>query len=110
MVTIPIKEEYFEILKTLGDVQSEVDLALRRFTIERITAKVAELREKDAEYQSKYGLGYPACSARITRDETFVQHLETQIDKMWEADLADWEFCHKGIEDWTQKLQSILLA
>ena len=110
MVTIPIKEEYFEILRTLGDVQSGVDLALQRFTIERITAKVAELRQKDTEYQSKYGLDYPACAARSAKDEAFVQHLETHIDKMWESDLADWEFCHKGIEDWSRKLQSILLT
>lgn len=110
MVTIPIKEEYFEILKTLGDVQSGVDLALQRFTIERITAKIAELRQKDAEYQRKYGLDYPACYARIARDEAFVQHLEAHIDKMWESDLADWEFCHKGIEDWSRKLQRILLT
>jgi lipase chaperone LimK len=110
MVTIPIKEEYFEILKAFGDVQSGVDLALQRFTAERVTAKIAELRQKDAYYRGKYGLDYPAHSARISSDETFVQHLETQIDKIWEVDLADWEFCYKGIEDWTRKLQSILLA
>lgn len=110
MVTIPIREEYFEILSTLGDVQSGIDLALQRFAIERITAKVAELQQKDAEYQRKYGLDYPACSARIARDEAFVQHLEAHIDKMWESDLADWEFCHKGIEDWSRKLQRILLT
>ncbi len=110
MVTIPIKEEYFEILKTLGDVQSGVDLALQRFTTERINAKIAELRQKDAYYKGKYRLDYPTCSARISRDEAFVQHLETQIDKLWEADLTDWEFCHKGIEDWTQRLQRIMLA
>jgi hypothetical protein len=36
--------------------------------------------------------------------------VEAKISKTWELDLADWEFCHKGIEDWTKKLQAILLA
>lgn len=110
MVTIPIKEEYFEILSTLGDVQSGVDLALQRFAIEGITVKVAELRQKDAEYQRKYGLDYPTCAARIAGDQAFVQHLEAHIDKRWESDLAGWEFCHLGIEDWARKLQRILLT
>ena len=42
-------------------------------------------------------------------DEEFIKSVEVKISKTWEVDLADWEFCHKGIEDWTRKLQDILL-
>ena len=110
MVTVPIRDEYFEILTALGDLQSGVDLALQRFALERITTKIAELREQDAEYQSKYGLDYPTFTRRIMADEEFLEHVERKIEKKWEADLFDWEFCFKGVEDWTRKLQHILLG
>ena len=107
MVTVPIKDEYFEILTALGDLQSGVDLALQRFALERITTKIAELREQDTAYQSKYGLDYPTFARRTVEDEEFLEHVEREVEKMWEADLSDWEFCFKGVEDWTRKLPHI---
>jgi hypothetical protein len=109
MVTVPIKDKYVEILTAFGDLQATIDLALQRYTIEQITTKVAELRQKDAAYQTKYGLDYPTFARRIAEEETFVNQVEANVSKTWEFDLADWEFCYKGIEDWTQKLKTILL-
>ena len=77
--------------------------------IEQIAAKIRELRNKNSAYQSKYGYDYPIFSERIGRDYEFVEHIETNVNKLWELDLADWEFCYKGMGDWTKKLQSILL-
>ncbi len=109
MVTVPIKDEYVEVLTVFGNLEAAIDLALQRYTIEQITAKIAELRQRDAAYQIKYKLDYPTFAERTAKDERFIQQIETN-NKMWEADLADWEFCHKGIEDWSHKLQSILLG
>jgi hypothetical protein len=110
MVTIAVQDKFVEILTALGDLQESVNVALQRYTIEQIGGKIAELRKRNTEYQTRYGLEYPAFSRRIAEDETFVQHVESAISKMWERDLADWEFCYKGIEDWTRKLQAILLT
>ena len=110
MTTVSINNKYVKVLSAFGDLQEAIDLALRRYTIEQITGKVSELRHKEAQYQAKYRLDYPAFAKRIAEDETFVNEVETNINKTWEFDLADWEFCHKGIEDWTRTLQTILLA
>lgn len=110
MTTITISDKYVEVLSTFGDVQQAVDLALRRYTIDQITTKIAGLRQKEAHYQARYGLDYPTFVQRVGEDETFVNHIETKISKTWELDLADWEFCYKGIEDWTRTLQTVLLA
>lgn len=110
MTTVAIDDKYAEVLTALGDLQRAIDLALQRYAIEQITAKIAELRQRDAEYQAKYGLDYPAFAERIAADETFVNQVEAKVGKMWEIDLADWEFCYKGSEDWIQKLQTILLT
>ena len=110
MVTIAVQDKFVDILTTLGDLQESVNVALQRYTIEQISEKIAELRKRNSEYQSRYGLEYPVFFRRIAEDEKFVQDVESTINKMWERDLSDWEFCYKGIEDWTKKLQDILLT
>lgn len=110
MTTVAIPEKYVELLSVLGDLQTAVDLALQRYTIEQITAKIAQLRQRDHGYQAKYGMGYPTFTQRIAHDEAFVHEIETTISPLWEQDFADWEFCVKGVEDWTHALQSLLLT
>jgi hypothetical protein len=109
MTTVTVQNKFAEILATFGDVQESVNAAVQRYTIEQITNKVTELRRKDEEYQKKYGLEYFAFAKRTGEDEEFVKAVEANVSKTWESDLLDWEFCHKGVEDWTKKLQDILL-
>jgi hypothetical protein len=109
MVTVPVQNKFIEILASFGDLQESVNTALQRYTIEQVTTKINELRQRDGEYKARYGMEYAAFSKRIGTDEDFAQQVEASISKTWETDLADWEFCHKGIEDWTRKLQDILL-
>jgi hypothetical protein len=110
MTTIPIRDQYVAVLSTFGDLQELINLALQHYTIGKITNKIQELRQKEAGYQVKYGLPYLTFAQRTAQDESYVQQIETTISKTWEIDLADWEFCHKGIDDWIQTLQNILLT
>jgi Ser/Thr protein kinase RdoA (MazF antagonist) len=110
MVTIAIPDKYAETLRALGDMPAAIDLALQRYAIEQITGKLAELRQREAGYVAKYGLDYPIFAQRAASDENLVHQIETQVSKVWEVDLADWEFCYKGIQDWTQRLQTLLLG
>ena len=110
MTTVTIPDKYAEALRALGDVQLAVDLALQRYTIEQITAKIASLRHRVREYETKYGVDYSTFTLRIANDEAFVRDIEATVNPLWELDQADWEFCVKGIEDWTHTLQTILLT
>jgi hypothetical protein len=109
MTTVTVQNKFTEILASFGDVQESVNAAVQRYTIEKITSKITELRRKDEEFQKKYGLEYSAFAKCTGEDEEFVKTVEGEISKTWEADLVEWEFCHKGVEDWTKKLQDILL-
>jgi hypothetical protein len=109
MTTVTVQNKFTEILAAFGDVQESVNTAVQRYTIEQITNKITELRRKDDEFQKKYGLEYSAFVKRASEDEEFIKNVEATISKTWETDLLDWEFCHKGVEDWTKKLQDILL-
>ena len=99
MITVAIPDKYAKALSALGDVQVAVDLALQRYTIEQITAKIARLRQRVQGYEAKYGMDYPTFARQIAGDESFVCEIETAITPLWELDTADWEFCVKGIED-----------
>lgn len=105
MTTVVVKDKYVDTLTVLGSLQEAVNAALQRYAIEQIATKISELRRRNAKYQAQYGIDYPAFSRRTSEDQEFVQQIENNISKTWEIDLADWEFCHKGIEDWTRKLQ-----
>lgn len=109
MTTVSVQDKFTEILASFGDLQESVNTALQRYTIDQITTKINELRHRDEEYKKKYGLEYFVFSKRVAEDEDFLNNVESKISKTWEVDLAEWEFCHKGTEDWTRKLQEILL-
>ena len=109
MTTITLQDKFADVLASFGDLQEAVNAAVQRYTIDQITTKINELRRRDEEYQKKYKMDYSVFAEQSGEDEEFVKSVETRISKTWEADLADWEFCHEGIEDWTKKLQDILL-
>ncbi len=46
MMTITVPDKYVETLRTLGDVDTAVNLAVQRYTIEQITTKINLLRQK----------------------------------------------------------------
>ncbi|MGD9732511.1 MAG: hypothetical protein AB7U45_10045 [Desulfamplus sp.] len=105
-----IKDNYSEILYSFGkDLQSAVDTALQKYLIDLITSEIAKLRKKELMFESKYQCDYKSFYQRISEDEEFVANIEANVNKMWEIDLAEWEFCHKGLNDWTKKLQNILM-
>jgi hypothetical protein len=110
MLTVSIKNKHAEILTALGGLQQAIDLALQRYIIEQVTAKVAEFYQKEMMYQTKYGMDYLTFTKRIAEDEEFINQVEANVNKIWEFDLADWEFCYQGRQDWIQKLQTILLT
>ena len=103
MLTVTVQDKYATALSTLGNLQTGVDQAVQRYTIEQIVDKVAQLRHKAKGYELKYGMVYTTFTEQTARDELFVETIEATISPLWEIDLADWEFCVKGIEDWTKE-------
>lgn len=110
MITVSIKKEYAEILNNFGDLESAIDLAVKRYTIEQITDRIAKLKQKNLDLENKYKCDYVTFLKKTQQDEKFIDYVEKNIEKLWEIDLSDWEFAHGGIKDWTEKLQTILLA
>jgi hypothetical protein len=107
---ILVPEQYVETLAPLGPLEETVNLALRRYAVEQIASRIVELAQRDRDFQAKYGCDYATFIERTASDEAFVQEIEATVSKTWELDLAEWEFCHEGVADWTQRLETILLT
>ena len=108
MVNVAVHEKYIQTLNVFGDLQHTVEKAIQRYAIEQITEKITELQQRANMYHTKYDMEYALFEQRVAEDTAFVEHIEQQVTPTWELDFADWEFCEKGIEDWTCKLTMIL--
>lgn len=110
MTTITIADKYANTLRTFGNLQEAVDLALQRYTIEQITHAISQLRQRETVYRAKYNTDYATFAQQTAQDSAYVAQITATITPLWEQDLLDWEFCQQGIEEWTQTLQTLLLG
>ena len=109
MTTITINDKYASVLSEFTDVQSAVNNAIKRYIINLISDKISEFSRQNQLYNEKYEMDFYSFKQKISTDEKFIEFLEKEKQiKTWEADLNEWEFYIKGIEDWKQKLQNIL--
>ena len=67
------------------------------------------LRAEDRRWEEKYGRSYEAFREKTSSDPDFVERLHRE-QPTWELDIAHWEFCRKGVQDWTQELQRVLMS
>ena len=54
-------------MHSLGDVGEEVEAAIRRHTVERISDKIASLRAEDRRWEEKYGRSYATFREKTSR-------------------------------------------
>jgi hypothetical protein len=109
MASVAIRDIYLEALRPFGDVEDEVEAALRRHTIERISEKIAELRSEDRRWADKYARSYQEFAERTSNDPDFVEELHRRYPE-WELDQAHWQFSHEGAREWAEELQRILMS
>ena len=108
-VQVAIQDKFAAGSCAFGRLGQAIDIALRRYAIEQIASKVTELQRRDQEFARRYGCDYETFKSRSACDAQFIAEVERNISKTWELDLAEWQFCHEGACDWTQRLQEILL-
>ena len=106
MTTVGLDSKYADILAPLGDVQQAVDEAVRRYAVEKIGERIAELRHAIRPFEERYGCPYEAFFARITTDEGFVANLR-KINPTWERDFHQWEFYVEELREWLNRLEQL---
>ncbi|MGQ9627503.1 MAG: hypothetical protein ACUVV0_11435 [Anaerolineae bacterium] len=107
MSKVVVSDKYADVLAALGDTQRAVEEALRRYTIEKIGERIADLRRQIQCWEEKYGCPYEVFYSRIASDEEFVNLLRQKY-VTWEKDFQQWEFYVEEMREWISRLESIL--
>ena len=108
MTTVIINKKYAEALSPLGRLEDVTNTALRRYAVSEVADKIADLQDRRARYEKKYGVNFAEFTRLVVEDNQFVARVEQEVEKMWEADLLEWEFSVRGVEDWSKTLHHIL--
>ena len=106
MTPVAINSKYADILAPLGDVQQVVDEAVRRYAVEKLGERIAELRRALRPFEEHYGCTYEVFYARLTIDEAFVTGLR-EGNPTWERDLHTWEFYAEELREWLNRLEQL---
>jgi hypothetical protein len=106
MTTVAINSKYVDILTPLGDVQQAVDEAVRRYAVEKLGERLAELRHTLRPFEERYGCPYEVFYARVTTDEDFVAGLR-EVNPTWERDFHTWEFYVEELREWLNRLEQL---
>jgi hypothetical protein len=101
-----INSKYADILAPLGDAQQAVDEAVRRYAVEKIGERIAELRHATRSFEERYGCTYEVFYAHITTDEDFVAGLR-EANSTWERDFHEWEFYVEELREWLDRLEQL---
>ena len=106
MTTVAINSKYVDILAPLGDVQQVVDEAVRRYAVEKLGERLAELHRAMRPLEDRYGCPYEVFYARVTADEDFVAGLR-EVSPTWERDFHTWEFYVEELREWLNRLEQL---
>ncbi len=108
MSTVAIRDEFVELLSVLGDVESEVDDALRRYLLDRASERMEHCRKEIRHFEQVYGRSFDDFTTTITsEDNPLLDQIERQ-HLTWEADYNAWETYVQELERWKKRLSDLL--
>jgi hypothetical protein len=106
MAAVVLDTEYIDTLRSLGDLESGLHEAVRRYAIEQIGDRIVTLQREITRIQAEYGAPFEVVYARVMVDEPFVQELR-RTHPTWERDLNTWEYFVGELSEWLRRLESI---
>jgi hypothetical protein len=105
-----LQEPYMEVLARLGDVQQQVNEAVRQYALQQAQHQILDLETRVQSWEAKYGCSYDLFAYRTATDEDYVHALNAVAPTQeWEADLFTWEFYATELKEWRQRL-AVLIA
>jgi hypothetical protein len=107
MATVSIKNVYLEMLTAIGQSESIVDEAVRKYIIDKCVERLEAAKGKIREFERHYHCQYADFALAIS-DENRLKKIEKQ-HPTWEADNLEWEYWQNEFEEWKAKLEDILM-
>jgi hypothetical protein len=106
-LVIPIHQNLKELLQFIGNPETIVINALRRYLLDVCWQKIELAEQQVAAYEHGYGMNYPTFNQKITTDENFLDRIN-QSHPMWEADAIEWFYRLEEIQTWQKRLEKVL--
>ena len=107
METITIDNEWVEIAKLFGEVDSVVKEALQAYSIEQCQRRINKAAMQINTYAQKYQCDYETFKHAVQIDEGFLTKIEA-ISPLWEEDAMEWEYWVEERQTWHNQLEAIL--
>jgi len=107
MATISIRNIYLDMMKKIGQVDSIVEEAVKKYLIDKCVERIEKANTKIKEFEILYNCSFSDFIILISHEE--------QLEKIekghpsWEGDHAEWEYWQKELDEWKAKLESILM-
>jgi len=109
MSSVTIRNEFAELLNVLGDVESEVDDALRRYLLDRASERMEHCRKEIRRFEQIYGHSFDElATALASENSSSLDKIERQ-HPTWEADYNTWETYIQELERWKKRVTDLLM-
>ena len=93
-------------LSCFGNIDEEVEIALREHMIRRITERITALKKERDGWERKYGTSYERYAEMTATDKATVDRLNVE-HPTWEADLMNRGFCVEELTLWRKRLDDV---
>lgn len=105
--TIKIRKDYADVLSQFGNLQEVSNIFLENSILIHIRDKIEEYNKETKVFELRYGMSCDDFLDKTGKDEEFVNALN-KTHPTWEADIIEWEFSYKELQEWKQRLKNIL--
>ena len=107
MTTLTLQAKYVDALEAIGNLDDVLEQAVRQYASKKIQGRIDEIQTKVQAFEAKYGMSYAEFNRRVMRDTDFSAELWAK-DPTWEIDFSAWEHYTKGLQEWRQRLNTLL--
>ena len=108
MSNVAIRNEFVELLSVLGDLESEVDDALRRYILDRASERMERCREEIRYFEQVYGHSFEDFAAALASEDSPLLDEIERHHPTWEADYNTWETYAQEFERWKKRVSDLL--
>lgn len=108
MSNVAIREEFAELLSVFGNLESEVDDALRRYILDRASERMERCREEIRRFEQVYGHSFNDFATALASETSPLLDEIERRHPTWEADYNTWETYAQEFERWKKRVSGLL--
>jgi len=106
-MTVSIQHNLLEIVKTLGEPDTVIPVAVRQYVVDRCLQRLDDAEAKVTRYAQKYDTDYETFHQQVTMDQDYLDRLNSK-HPLWEMDAIEWAYRLEEVALWQARLTKAL--